>query len=76
MFFYLSTVIMPAGRKKVARSVCIDTNELICQCMGPIKLPKSELKKLEKVMLYPDELQALSDKDLDGLTMQAAADKM
>lgn len=67
---------MTAGRKKIKRTICIDTNELVCECMWPVKLPKSELRKLEKVMLYPDELQALSYKDLDDLTMQEAADKM
>jgi predicted DNA-binding protein (UPF0251 family) len=67
---------MPRGRKKIDRTICIDTDQLVCACMGPVKLPKKELKKLEKVMLYPDELQALAYKDLDDLTMQDAADKM
>lgn len=44
--------------------------------MGPVKLPKSELRKLEKVLLYPDEVQALAYKDLDNFTMQQAAEKM
>lgn len=44
--------------------------------MWPVKLPESALRKLEKVMLYPDELQALAYKDLDDLTMQDAAHKM
>jgi len=67
---------MKAGRKKVERMICIDTDKLVCGCMWPIKLPKTELKKLEKVLLFPDELQALAYKDLDDLTMQQAADKM
>ena len=67
---------MPAGRKKVERTICIDTKELVCGCMWPVKLPTSELRKLEKVMLFADELQALAYKDLDNLTMQQAADKM
>ncbi|NCQ81506.1 DUF134 domain-containing protein [bacterium] len=34
------------------------------------------MQQLEKVILYPDELQALVYKDLDNLTMQQSADKM
>ena len=56
--------------------VCIDAGELVCGCMWPITLPKSELQKLEKVELFPDELQALAYKDLDNFTMQQAADNM
>lgn len=67
---------MQRGRKKIARRVYIDTDNLICQCMGPVKLPKKQLKQLEQVVLYSDELQALAYKDLDDLTMQVAADKM
>lgn len=67
---------MPVGRKKIERTICIDTNELVCTCMWPVKLRKSELKKLEKVLLYSDELQALAYKDLDDLTMQESAQKM
>jgi predicted DNA-binding protein (UPF0251 family) len=67
---------MPSGRKKTTRTICIDTKKLVCGCMGPVKLPKSELRKLEKVLLYPDEVQALAYKDLDNFTMQQAAEKM
>lgn len=44
--------------------------------MWPLKLSKKELMQLEQVVMYPDELQALSYKDLDELTMQEAAEKM
>lgn len=44
--------------------------------MWPIKLDPSVWPTLEKVTLYPDELQALSYKDLENLTMQEAAKKM
>jgi predicted DNA-binding protein (UPF0251 family) len=44
--------------------------------MWPIKVDPSIWPTLEKVILYPDELQALAYKDLEDLTMQAAAQKM
>ena len=44
--------------------------------MWPINIPAKKRPTLEKVMLYPDELQALVYKDLDHLTMQTAAQKM
>jgi uncharacterized protein len=44
--------------------------------MWPIKLDSSVWPTLEKVTLYPDELQALAYKDLNDYTMQEAADKM
>ncbi|USN54921.1 MAG: DUF134 domain-containing protein [Candidatus Peribacteria bacterium] len=39
-------------------------------------IEKETLEQLEKVPLYPDELQALSYKDLENMTMQEAADAM
>jgi predicted DNA-binding protein (UPF0251 family) len=44
--------------------------------MGPINKDPSIRPSLEKITLYPDELQALAYKDLENLTMQEAADKM
>lgn len=67
---------MPAGRKKKERLICFDPSDLVCGCMWPVKLPKSELRKLEKVQLWADELQALIYKDLDNLTMKNACEKM
>lgn len=67
---------MSVGRKKKERIVCFDPSELVCGCMWPVKLTKSELRKLEKVQLWTDELQALIYKDLDNLTMQEACKKM
>ncbi len=64
------------GRKKIKRTICLDIDSMICSCMGPLKLSHQELKKLEKVFIAPDELQALAYKDLEQLSMQAAADKM
>ncbi len=67
---------MPAWRKKIDRTICIDTTKLVCGCMWPVKLTKSELRKLEKVTLYDDELQALAYKDLENLTMKESAKMM
>ncbi len=67
---------MPKGRKKIARTICIDSESLVCGCMWPIKTDPAIRPTLEKVMLYPDEVQALAYKDLDNLTMQEAADNM
>lgn len=67
---------MPKGRKKIERTICIEAEKLTCGCMWPIKLDPSVWPTLEKVILYPDELQALAYKDLDDLTMQDAAEKM
>jgi len=44
--------------------------------MWPINTDPEIRPTLEKVILYPDELQALAYKDLDDLNMQEAADKM
>lgn len=67
---------MSRGRKKIKREICLDPGELLCECVWPLKLPRSQLEQLDKVPLYPDELQALAYKDLDQFTMQQAADKM
>lgn len=67
---------MQKGRKKIERTICIEPEKLTCGCMWPIKLDPSVWPTLEKVPLYPDELQALAYKDLEDLTMQEAADKM
>lgn len=67
---------MQRGRKKIERTICIEAESLICGCMWPIKVDPSLRPTLEKVTLYPDELQALAYKDLDDLNMQEAADKM
>lgn len=67
---------MPKGRKKITRTICIDSESLVCGCMWPIKVDPLVRPTLEKVMLYPDEVQALAYKDLDNLTMQQAAEKM
>ena len=67
---------MPKGRKKIERTICIEPEKLTCGCMWPIKLDPSVWPTLQKVILYPDELQALAYKDLENLTMQEAATKM
>ncbi len=67
---------MKVGRKKRQRVVCIDPNTLICSCVWPLQLSRKALEKLEKVVLYSDELQTLQYKDIDGLTMQQGAERM
>jgi len=39
-------------------------------------IPVKERKTLEKILLAPDELQALMYQDIDDLTMDAGAKKM
>lgn len=73
---FFMALVMPRGRKVKERVVCIDTDQLVCSCMWPLKLPKKELRQLEQIILERDELQALAYKDLEDMTMQEAADKM
>lgn len=44
--------------------------------MWPINVDPSVWPTLEKVTIEPDELQALAYKDLENLTMEAAAQRM
>ena len=49
---------------------------MICQCFGPLKLTKVELKSRPKIILTLDELQTLVDRDINGLTMDEACSTM
>ncbi len=59
------------GRRKKCRQIQLDIGSLDCHCFGPMTLTAKGRKELEKVMLAPDELQALIDQDIDDLTMAA-----
>lgn len=67
---------MPAGRKKKARNICIDRDDLLCDCFGPLKVDKKVLEKREKIYLEADELQSIIYQDIDGLTMDVACKKL
>lgn len=56
---------MPVGRKKKPRNICIDFDAMICDCFGPLKLKKKELKKREKIQLEADEMQTLIYQDIE-----------
>lgn len=45
---------------------------MICQCFGPLQLPKEELATRPKIILSHDELQTLVDRDIHGLIMDDA----
>lgn len=49
---------------------------MICDCFGPLKLSKTQLKQRNKTQLEADELQAIIYKDIDGLTMAQASTEM
>jgi len=65
-----------AGRTKIPRNISIDMEKLVNKHMGPIWYTKTQLKKLPTTVLYPDEVQALARRDVEGLNMLDAAQKM
>lgn len=67
---------MTVGRKKKCRKVRIKPENLACQCFGPVQFTKATLKQLPKVILLPEELQAIVWQDIDGYTMAQASAKM
>ncbi len=58
------------GRKKKERCLTIDF-EKVCKRFGPIDHDATAC-----VLMRPDEIQALRYKDVDGLTVMQAAEKM
>jgi predicted DNA-binding protein (UPF0251 family) len=75
-YFTTHNSLMPAGRKKKERNICIDWNTMLCDCFGPLKVDKDVLTKREKIYLEADELQSLIYQDIDGLTMDVACKKL
>lgn len=67
---------MPVGRKKKPRNICIDFDAMICDCFGPLKLKKKELKQRPKEYLEADEMQTLIYQDIEWLTMDIASKKL
>lgn len=49
---------------------------MICQCFGPLKISPQERKKRPKIILTPDELQTLVDRDINNIIMDQASKTM
>lgn len=67
---------MPSGRKKKHRNVEIDFDSMLCDCFWPIKVSQQQLQQLERIVLYPEELQSMIYQDIENLTMDQASSRM
>jgi predicted DNA-binding protein (UPF0251 family) len=60
------------GRRKINRVIEMDVSK-VCERFGPLM---GEASSADPILLLSDELQALRYKDIDGLTMIQAGQKM
>lgn len=67
---------MPRGRMKKTRKIAPAIASQVGRTTGPLHVDKKTLRDLPTITMTPDEVQALKYRDLDRLSMAAAAKKM